>query len=442
MPKFLKSLHFRLGLLYALFFTASALVLGILIVFTTNEFLKQQLKSHAEYGANQLLNDYRQDGIDELRHDIRERVESDHPDRLWYFLQDPTGKMEFDTVDNFPESGWETVQDDGQPLLVLSIPLPDGYKMGVGVSLATVDASARALRNTFVIAIIVTLLLSAIGGYFLSRAFLLKVENLKKTVSSIGQDELHLRVPLSDSEDEFDQLAKIINGMLSRIETLVREVQGVSANIAHDLRTPLGRMKQKLERLTESNDLGAASKESVHEISELLDETLNTFSAILRISEVNSGTRRSEFRTLAVSELLSKISSAYEAVVEDSGRTIKIQSDSDLQIVGDISLLTQLLANLVENTLQHTPEGTHIDIKASRSASGGVVLSVADNGPGIADAERDKVTQPFFKLDRSRNSKGSGLGLSLVAAITKLHGASLKVQNNNPGIKFEITFDA
>ncbi|RYZ69541.1 MAG: HAMP domain-containing histidine kinase [Proteobacteria bacterium] len=440
MPKFFRSMHFRLGLSYAMFFAASAFILGGVIVFTTGGFLERQLRDHVQYSANQLLNDYYEDGLDELRHDIRERVESDHPDRLWYFLRSPDGRVEFDELTQFPEPGWHKVRVLNKNILLLSIALNDGYKMAVAISLESVEAAGRALRNTFMIATALTLVLSALGGFFLSRASLVKLENLKATVNTIGQDDLHLRVPLSQSGDEFDELSVLINRMLSRIETLVREVQGVSANVAHDLRTPLGRMKQKLETLSESPDLLPAQKEKIDEISGSLDEALTTFSAILRIAEVNSGTRRSEFKSLELSTLLEKIRSAYEPVVEDSHRKIIFEAANNLSIVGDAPLLTQLLANLIENTLQHTAEGTVIEVRAFAGAGGKPILSIADNGAGISADEREKITQPFFKVDRSRNSKGSGLGLSLVAAIAKLHDAGLQIHDNQPGTRIEIRF--
>lgn len=445
MPKFFKSLHFRLGFLYALAFTVSTLILGVVIVFTTQEFLEQQLQDHAQYAANQLLNDYYQDGIDELRHDIRERVESEHPDRLWYFLQDPNGKMEFDDLHQpWPtHPGWHPIKILNREFLLLSIHLKEGFKLGIAVELESVEAAGIALRNAFVIVTILTLLLSAFGGFFISRAFLNRLEKLKGTISSIGQDDLHLRVPVTQGGDEFDQLSKMINGMLSRIETLVREVQGVSANIAHDLRTPLGRMKQKLESLQEAASLNAQDKEKLHEISEILDETLNTFAAILRIAEVHSGTRRSEFKNLTVQQLFEKVANAYEAVVEDSERSVSFKcpdvTTQPLNLFGDISLLTQLLANLIENALQHTPPGTHLHIEA-RQQQGQVLLAISDNGPGIVEEERHAIVQPFFKLDRSRNSKGSGLGLSLVSAIAKLHNADLEIKDNHPGLRIEILF--
>lgn len=440
MPKFLRSLHFRLGFLYALAFTFSTLILGMVIVFTTEEFLERQLQDHAQYAANQLLNDYYQDGINELRHDIRERVESEHPDRLWYFLQDPTGKMEYDVLQvPFPAAGWHYMKILGRSMLFLSIPLPDGFKLGIAVELESVEAAGRALRNTFVIVTILTLILSALGGLLLSRAFLTRLEKLKNTISSIGQDEMHLRVPVTQQGDEFDELSEMINGMLSRIETLVREIQGVSANIAHDLRTPLGRMKQKLESLHESAELNAHDKEKLHEISDTLDETLTTFAAILRIAEVQSGTRRSEFKTLQLNDLFQKVANAYDAVVEDSGRSIEFQCEASAKVFGDSSLLTQGLANMIENALQHTPEGTKITI-AAKTQNGRILLSASDDGPGISAEDRERITQPFFKVDRTRNSKGSGLGLSLVAAIAKLHNAELKIKDNEPGLRIEMLF--
>lgn len=438
MPKFFRSLHVRLAVLYAVVFSLSVTALGVAVFIITERYLERQLQTHVELNLAQLMVDYRDDGIEELRHDIEERIEGNLPDRLWYFLQLPSGKVEFDKISALPSPGWHWLAQP-EDMLMYTVDLDGGYRLGVAADLDEIKGVERAVRNTFAFALIITLLLGAAGGFIISRGFLVRVDRLTKTADRIGSGELSHRIPLSDNEDDFDQLARIINRMLERIENLVKEVQRVSTNIAHDLRTPLGRLRQKLELIAERPENDSELNTLIDEAVGSLDDTLETFSALLRIAEIQSGARRSEFVKFDLSAVIEHLGSAYEAVADSSGRELILSADSPLKVEGDRSLLTQLFANLIENCLQHTPPGTKILLNAEDRGSK-IIVSVSDDGGGVAEDDREKILQPFFKVDKSRTSTSNGLGLSIVAAIAKLHEAKLTVANREGGLHVEIEF--
>jgi len=432
---FFKSLHLKLGVFYAVIFCVSITVFAFIVSVSTQNFLLAQLRAHAESGASQLLNDYYQDGITELRHDIKERVDAEDPERLWYFLTGPNGTSEFDEIDALPEAGWHQIENHGHHMLLLVTPLNEGFKLGVGVGLDRLIAVEKALQRAFLWAILALLGLSAAGGYVVSRSVVRRFDRFKTATTSFGEGDLKNRISRDGSMDEFDQLAATLNSMFERIETLVAEVQRVTSNIAHDLRTPLGRVKQKIETLAESAS-DPQIRNGLEETSQILDGTLTTFSALMRIAEVELGTRRAEFQRFDVCELFDNIRDAYEAAVEEGRRSIQFECEVERPVLGDRALMMQALVNLIENGLQHTPERTHIVVRAGQLSSKDYEIVISDNGPGIPVAERENVLKPFFKLDRSRGAGGgNGLGLSLVAAVARLHDAELSIEDANPGTR-------
>ena len=427
----------RLTVLYALVFSLSVLILGVLSFQGIRLSLRDQLRDHVTYGAAQLFHDYEDDGLDELRHDIEERIEADPVHRLRYSLRAPDGTVAFDPLTDFPEPGWHTVAEP-EALLVYSVELDDGYRLAVAAELADVHRVERALRNAFAITFVLTLALSAAGGFLTSRRFLAQVERLKATADSVGAGELSARIPLRGSGDEFDRLATVINRMLGRIETLVMDVKQVSSNIAHDLRTPLGRVRGRLESLAARAD-DVDTRVELDACIRQVDETLEAFSGLLRIAEIESGSRRAAFAPVALSEIAGHVIDAYEPAAEEGGRDLVGDLEPDVRVLGDRALLTQLMANLIANALQHTPAGTRVRVRVSASAAG-PGLEVGDDGPGVPASERDKVFHPFFRSEHSANTFGTGLGLSLVAAIARLHEAVVTLHDNEPGLRVRVSF--
>jgi signal transduction histidine kinase len=261
---------------------------------------------------------------------------------------------------------------------------------------------------------------------------------VSRTTHAIVEGDLSNRVPLRGSGDEFDELAGGVNAMLDRIEDLMRSMRQVSNDIAHDLRTPLTRLRQRLEHAHRRNDpeeLHDALSNSIEQV----DSILETFSALLRIAQIEAGGLASPPAPVNVSRLLAGIVDDFAPAAEDHGQRIVAKIDSGLTLSADRELLTQMVVNLVDNAIRHSPPGTEISIQAKQLEES-FELAVADNGPGIPAHERENVLRPFYRLEASRTTEGSGLGLSLVAAIAKRHHAKLSLIDNAPGLRVAVLF--
>jgi signal transduction histidine kinase len=275
-------------------------------------------------------------------------------------------------------------------------------------------------------------------GFILSRRFLNRVERLRRTAEAVGRGRLSERIPVEGRDDDFDQVAAEINRMLGRIQGLVEESRRVASEVAHDLRTPLGAVRRKLESLLEmlkDDDARALCEQA----RASLDATLETFSALLRISELESGRSELPFERFDVSELLTRLHETYEPVASARGQELELDVPPAVRIIGDRALVTQLAVNLVENAIRHNAAGVHIRIAARGHADGGSI-DVVDDGVGIPEASMADVVKPFFRGDRSRRAPGSGLGLCLAARIAERHGSTLDLSDAGPGLRASVTF--
>jgi signal transduction histidine kinase len=269
--------------------------------------------------------------------------------------------------------------------------------------------------------------------------FLRRIEEINRTTRSIMDGDLAQRVPVSGGGDEMDQLAVNLNAMLDRIQTLMESLKRVSDDIAHDLRTPLSRLRHRLEaargRTGPHGD--AVIEQSIAEV----DAILETFSALLRISQIESGARRAGFSEISLERIVSDVGEAYAPVAEDRGQRLKTVLASVPPIQGDRELLTQMVANLIENPIRHCPADVEIIIGLALEG-GSPVLRVADTGPGIPASECEKVLRRYYRLEASRTTPGSGLGLALVKAVADLHGATVELSDNQPGLRVIVRFPA
>jgi signal transduction histidine kinase len=283
------------------------------------------------------------------------------------------------------------------------------------------------------------MVLALAGGAAMSAGLLRKIETVSQTSRDIVDGDLQRRVPVRDSGDEFDHLAVSLNTMLDRIQTLMEGLRQVTTDIAHDLRTPLTRLRQRLELAqrpgVDSDTLRAVLDATRHDI----DGILEIFSALLRIAQIESGARKAGFAHVNVSDVLRTVLEVYRPTLEEKGQQLRETIESDLGVRGDRELLMQLFANLLENAIRHSPVGAQVTLVAQRRAAT-VEVSVADDGPGIPEALRSKVLQRFFRLETSRTTPGSGLGLSLAAAVATLHDAKLELSDNGPGLRVTVSY--
>lgn len=433
----LRSTPLRLGLTYMGVFGASVLALGATSSFTIQRSLELQMRHRIEAELAQLMGDYRDDGLDELRHDIEERIEGSPTNRLRYFVRNADGVTIFDRFSSAPATrGWHTVDaEDGSPAMLLVEPLDDGYVVGIAADLEPIRAVRSAMRQSFALALVLTLLLGSVGSLVVGRRFGSRLEQISRKAEQVGQGALAERMPISDRGDDFDQLALVINRMLGRIEGLVANLKRMSTNIAHDMRTPLGRIRQRLEALGEN---GGASREELEVLVAQLDESLEMFAAVMRIAEIENGSRHAAFGTVDLGELVERIVEIYEPEAEAHGVALRSSALPGLKIQGDAALLSQALVNLVENTLVHAG-ATTLNIEV-QSTPEGPRMVVRDDGVGIDANEIGSVTEPFYRVDRSRATPGHGLGLSLVEAVCALHGARLELRRPARGLEVSITF--
>jgi signal transduction histidine kinase len=266
-----------------------------------------------------------------------------------------------------------------------------------------------------------------------------QVDAITQTCERVISGKLNERIPVRGRGDEWDRLARAINEMLDRISSLLENLQQVSSDVAHDLRTPLTRLRNRLEAAREKStgivDYSAAITSAIEDT----DRLLSLFSALLRISQIEAGTRVQSFAAVGLSVLLERLFQIYLPVAEDCGHVLSRDLQQDLSIRGDAELLTQLFSNLIENALGHTPAGTRIRL-AVAAVNGDCVASVVDDGPGVPADDLGKVTRRFYRGSSSRSSAGHGLGLSLVAAIAQLHGAKLQLADAGPGLRVDLLF--
>jgi signal transduction histidine kinase len=241
--------------------------------------------------------------------------------------------------------------------------------------------------------------------------------------------------------DEFDRLSENLNAMLERIQTLMENVQQVSNDIAHDLRSPLARLREHLE-LAQQKTTDAQTRIAFAEGIEQVDAALSIFAAMLRIAEVEAGARRRYFNTVDLSALLQDLSETFETVADAEGITLSSEISNDLFVTGDREILTQMFVNIIENAIHHSPAGSQVFIAAHAKGPDRAEVIIADNGPGIPAGERKHVLKRFVKLDASRHSRGTGLGLPLAVAVVELHNGSINLSSNEPGLRVAINLNA
>jgi signal transduction histidine kinase len=383
--------------------------------------------------------EYREDGLEELLEETEERIEKSAPgQRLQYTVKNSKGKVIFDKIPADTNTlGWQHLDGD-IPRLFYFTPLENGYVLGVGKDLLSLQSTQRILARTVGWILAVALIIGLVGGLILSRRTLAQLRSITQTAREVGEGQLSQRIPISNSGDELDELGQTLNGMLDRIENLLSSVRHVSTGIAHDLRTPLARLRNRLEGLrasVSSESQGAGLDQAMAEI----DTILQTFTSMLRLAEVESGSLKDRLKPVDLSMLLSQIVDAYRPLLEESNGQLELDVKPGLTVLGDAGLLQQLLANLLENSLQHAGPAASVHLSAACHKKQ-LWLEVADRGPGIPETQRQRALQPFERLGDGAGS--SGFGLALVAAIARLHDAELQLLDNQPGLKCRVIFPA
>ena len=446
--RLLRTNAFRLAALYMLLFATSVLALFAFIYLSTEGFIDRQTQATLDSEMDRLRAQFNQHGLVGLVQVIAERSGSErHRDDPIYLIADANFHPLAGNLPTWPgaaplKGGWlrfslevkEQDRSEMHDVLAATADLRNRsgeFHLLVGRDLRAADLFRKNMAETLAWASVLTLGLGVVGGLFMTRNMLRRVDAVNRTSERIINGDLSQRVPLTGAGDEFDQLAANLNAMLDQIERLMAGMRQVTDNIAHDLRTPLARLRARLEvTLLEKPDAkryGEALQETIAEA----DTLLGTFNALLSIAEAEAGSRRETLSVVRLDEIARSVAELYEPVAEERGLALVAAVDDAVPVRGDRHLLSQAIANLIDNALKYTPSGS---VRLTVRAEGDWArLEVADTGPGVPAASRAAVLDRFVRLEGSRSTPGNGLGLSLVRAVARMHGGTLKLEDAKPG---------
>lgn len=441
------SATFRLALIYMALFATSVMLLMYFIHWSTAGYMGRQLDATIEAEIAALADRYQKDGLGGLKQLIEKRVDRQPaiPESL-YLLTDPGFHFISGNLDRWPQveatpDGWiEFKLNQGeQTVRARRFILTDRFfHLLVGRNIHDLVRTQDIIATTLIWGLVFTLVLGTLGGALMSRAAGKRIEAINSTCRKIISGQFSERIPTKHSGDDFDQLADNLNRMLDQIENLMEGVRRVSDNIAHDLRTPLARLRNRLEQ-ARTPEMKPTEREEI--IQQALDETdhlLTTFNALLRIARIEAEERRSGFAPLDLAELMNDVIELYSPLVEEKEQSLTTEISPPLKLHGDRDLLFQAIANLLDNSIKYAPTGGQLQILAHHN-NNGIRVTITDDGPGIPVESREEVLHRFVRLDSSRTTPGSGLGLSLVAAVIRMHSGELQLEDNNPGLKIVIT---
>ena len=445
LPRILRTSSFRLTLLYAGLFGASALILLEVVYWATGFYISSSLDAAVDSDIAELEDSLRDGGTEALTAEVKERVRQMPHGPVYYLLQDSNGET---IVGNLPPF------HGGEGRVDLKVPRSDGPSVPVharGITLTEreylmvgVDALPRREMRKLILRVFesssaITLVLALAGGALMSDGLLRRIETISRTARDIMAGDFSRRIPIRGTGDEFDHLAASLNAMLERNEAAMGSVRQVSDDIAHDLRTPMTRLRQRLElaqrRARSLEEWRRAAEGCISD----MDAILETFGALLRIAQIESGMPVHRFAKVDLSELLCTVIEVYQPMAEAKEQRFTADIASRLMVWGDRELLAQMFANIIENAVKHSPAGASIGLMTNRSQSA-IAVTVIDSGPGIPVAYRKHVFQRFYRLESSRSTPGSGLGLSLVEAIAALHQVSIELADNSPGLRVTLRF--
>lgn len=317
--------------------------------------------------------------------------------------------------------------------------LTGGFQLLVARDIHERHETVRLFSTTLPWSLLLMLFLGVVGGAFMSRNLLTRLDSINDASREIMAGDLSRRVPVRGSGDEFDILATNLNRMLERIERLMRGMRDVTDSVAHDLRTPLNRLRNRIDAALRRLPPESAEYGEIESAAEEIDQLIATFNALLLIAEAEAGMAREAMARIDLRDVVEGIAELYAPLAEEKGLSFEVMPSGEATIAGNKRLIAQALANLVDNAIKYTPEGGKIRVSIANTPSG-VALIVADTGIGIPAEDRARVLDRFVRLEASRHSPGTGLGLSLVVAVAKLHDAQLDLADNGPGLRATLLF--
>jgi signal transduction histidine kinase len=461
LTKLFRTTTFRLSLTYLALFGAAAVVAMFYIYWNTTVLLTRQLHDTIDAELKGLAEQYTAGGLTRLVSTVADRSQT--PGNSLYYVADPDGHR---IAGNLSTISPELSSSLGPVEFVYSRPapggvetrlafanvfrLPGGYRLIVGRDIEDRRELARLIRSAMLWGLGVMALFGIGGGYWVSRKLLARIDAVAATTRTIMEGDLSGRLPVNGSGDELDRLSGSLNLMLARIEQLMAGLREVSDNIAHDLKTPLNRLRNRVEAALREPYGEPAYREALERTIEEADGLIKTFNALLSIARLEAGAGGDHKETLDVAALVRDVAELYEPVAEERGLMLRADTVEPIFTRANRQLLGQAIANLIDNAIKYGAPGsaqasdaTKPEVSVTTVVKGSMAaIVVTDRGPGVPASERERVLDRFVRLEASRSEPGSGLGLSLVAAVARLHGGTLRLEDNQPGLRVVLSLPA
>jgi signal transduction histidine kinase len=454
LAKTLTSSTFKLALIAIGTFGVIVSAIFSYVYLSTSSYVRSRSDRAIITEYSSLQGAYERSGRDGLIAVIQQRIaDKSFADNV-YLLVDPSLAALAGNLRAWPSTvtaarGWtefragEPLQGaTGRPLWrVMLETFPDGDRLLVGGDISELDSFSDQIRTAVISGVALIFVIAGVASILVTRRTVGRIEQINATSRAIMLSGLDKRIPLRGTHDEWDRVAENLNLMLDRIETLMGEINQVSDNVAHDLRTPLTRMRGRLEKAYHSQRMAEDDQSLIGDTIADLDAVLRIFSSLTRIAQIETQARKGAFRTVNLVEIASEVVELYDAAAEPDGTRLIVVGDREVLVTGDRDLIFDAIANLVDNAIKHGRAGGQV-VVANENIDGRPVISIADDGPGISADQHEHVFKRFYRLEHSRCTPGNGLGLSLVAAVARLHGARIELLDNAPGLKFKLWFSA
>jgi len=454
--KLFRTTTFKLTLVYLTVFALFAAFLLGYFALNTRRLITEQITDTVNAEITGLSEQYRLGGIRRLVAVVDARAR--RPGSSLYLVTTFAGEalagnvtaLPPGTLDNpgWTETGYRRLDEADAAghlehhALARVFQLPGGFRLLVGRDLDERERLYKIVLSAGRWSIAIVIVLGLVGGLFVTRRVLRRIDAMTETTRTIMHGDLGGRLPVAGTGDELDRLGENLNLMLERIEALMRGLKEVSDNIAHDLKTPITRLRNRAEEALRSAKDEAEYRSALESTIEESDGLIRTFNALLMIARAESGQARENMCEFDAAEIAHDVGELYGVLAEEKGIALKVEADAPVRLRGNRELISQALANLIDNSIKYTDPGSSAANGAPaqivvRALSEGdrILLSVADSGPGIPEADRARVVERFVRLERSRSKPGSGLGLSLASAVARLHGGELTLADNQPGLK-------
>ncbi len=449
----LKRTPLRLAATFTLLFAATVIALFAILFYGLTARLTNEIHIDVEQAMNALQSVDRQRSFEDLTAVVTSESSSVRDSDFIFELVNEQGHHIAGNVRDVKysddwltlqrsqvEGDWDSGGDPDDHFFAIWKPVSKG-RLLVGSSNGDLRQTQTFLLEVLGIGLVATTLLGGLCGAFLARQTQHRIDAFANTLDAVSTGQIQARVPMSGSGDDIDHVGAQVNRTLDHLQTLIENVNQSSSDIAHDLKKPVGRLRQRLDIARRSARSTADFSAAVEDALGDLDAMMVTFDALLRITQIEAGARRARFANIDLGTVLDDVADVYTAVAEDAGHQLAWPDGrwKPATIRGDRELLIQLFANLIENAIRHCPPGTRIALVLHDEPQG-FRVEVTDNGPGIPEEEREKVFRRLYRLERARSTPGSGLGLTLAAAIAELHDASIVLKDGAPGLRVVISF--